>query len=329
MVIDIIGGGSLGLLHVAMLLSNSPSIDGNNVEVRLWTRTEEQALLIRNQGIYFEGQDGRVAHIHPVRAYPLEEAGEVLEQTGMKSSCIWLFVKQTHIDSDFLGYLDRIPREKTASLVCYQNGVGHMEVLSSIWPREQLLWAVTTEAAKRVSSNKVIRTGSGQTSIGIWNASSICPNKTDLATSLCLSTKKLLENAGFQAFLSNNIEGMVYQKLLVNVIINPLTALLRIKNGQLLAQEDRLSFMKDLFLEAVAVYRAAHIDVDEEKDWNRVVQVCRMTSSNSSSMLQDVEAGRETEIEAITGALIRMAEQYEVAVPLHRMMYRLILASCD
>ncbi|WP_231587001.1 ketopantoate reductase C-terminal domain-containing protein [Paenibacillus sp. E194] len=122
---------------------------------------------------------------------------------------------------------------------------------------------------------------------------------------------------------------MVYQKLLANVIINPLTAVLRIKNGQLLLQEDRLSLMKELFGEAAAVYRAAHISIDEEKDWERVVQVCRMTSSNSSSMLQDVEAGRRTEIEAITGALIRMADRYEVAVPLHRMMYRLILASCE
>lgn len=329
MVIDIIGGGSLGMLYAAMLLTNSPSINGNNAEVRLWTRTAEQALLIRNQGIYFEGQDGRKAHIYPVHAYPLAEAAKVLEEAGMTSSCIWLFVKQPHIDSEFLSHLGRFPRDKTASLVCYQNGVGHMEVLSSVWPREQLLCAVTTEAARRVSGNKVIHTGNGQTSVGMWNSASIRPNKTDLAVSLCLSTKKLLENAGFQAFLSNNIEGMVYQKLLVNVIVNPLTAVLRIKNGQLLVQEDRLSLMKDLFLEAVAVYRAARIDVDEEKDWNRVVQVCRMTSSNSSSMLQDVEAGRKTEIEAITGALIRMAERYEVAVPLHRMMYRLILASCD
>lgn len=329
MVIDIIGGGSLGLLHAAMLMRTRNSIDSSNTKVRMWTRTPEQAELISSQGIHLEDLDGRQAHIYPVHAYPLAEAGEVLERTGMRASSIWLFVKQTHIDSELLSQLEKFPREQTASLVCYQNGVGHMEALSAIWPHEQLIWAVTTEAAKRVNCNEVVHTGHGHTSIGIWEPAGSRTEQKELVNSLCLSTKKLLENAGFQTFLSNNIEGMVYQKLLVNVIINPLTAVLRIKNGQLLLQEDRLSLMKELFGEAAAVYRAAHISIDEEKDWERVVQVCRMTSSNSSSMLQDVEAGRRTEIEAITGALIRMADRYEVAVPLHRMMYRLILASCE
>jgi 2-dehydropantoate 2-reductase len=138
--------------------------------------------------------------------------------------------------------------------------------------------------------------------------------------------KNLLEKAGIKAFASNNIEDIVYQKLLVNATINPLTALLRVKNGELLDGAGRIELMRDLLAEAAEVYHAAGIPVNEEEAWKQILSVCRLTADNTSSMLQDILAGRPPEYEAITGAIIRLGARYGADTPLHQMIFRLLQA---
>lgn len=331
MYIDIIGGGSLGLLHAIKLSKVCHPIDGDQNEfegIRLWTRTVEQARLINSEGLRLMLEDKVATHVHDVDAYALHEARDVISQTDRKASCVLLCVKQTHVDSTLLHLLKLFPHKENALLLCYQNGIGHIERLQEAWPHPYLVWAVTTEAARRLQANEVVHTGCGVTWIGVTELADHYTAQIISMKGLCEFVKKVLTKAGFQTFLSNNIEHIVYQKLLANVIINPLTALLRVKNGQLLYNESRLTLMRNLFQEAAAVYRAAHIPIDEERDWNKIVDICHSTASNLSSMLQDIEAGRQTECEAITGALIRLAEQHGVATPLHRMMVHLILGAC-
>ncbi|MCM3337070.1 2-dehydropantoate 2-reductase [Paenibacillus sp. MER TA 81-3] len=326
--IDIIGAGSLGMLCAARLHASRSRWSMGEVQlsgVRLWTRTAEQARAIQAEGIIYTDHQGQTLHVSGLEAYPLEEAYSILHAADEKVRLIWLFVKQTHIQPMLLESLRKMPRATDAALICFQNGVGHAEALSGAWPVDAMGLAVTTEAARRQSWNEVVHTGVGSTWIGPAIPSN---NKKHLPLDfLCLPTKNLLENAGFQAFVSNNIEEMIYQKLLVNAVINPLTALLRVKNGQLLATEERISIMKELFYEVVAVYEAAKLKVDVETDWERVVTICRMTANNTSSMLQDILEGRKTECDAITGAIIRLGEVHSVDTPAHVMVYRLIQAS--
>lgn len=332
MYIDIIGGGSLGLLHAVKLSKVCSQIDGTKERfkgVRLWTRTVEQARLIGREGLRLIQKDKAAIHVHNLDAYALHEACGVFSQTGTEASCVLLCVKQTHIDLPLLEQLKLFPRRENAPLLCYQNGINHMEILQQAWPHKYLVWAVTTEAARRVHDNEVIHHGFGSTWLGVTRGTEDCVHRVTSVKILCNFVKEVLIKAGFQIFLSNNIEHIIYQKLLVNVIINPLTAMLRVKNGQLLHNEACLTLMRNLFQEAAAVYRAAHIVMDKKKDWNKIVSVCRKTECNESSMLQDIEAGRQTECEAITGALIRLAERHKVATPLHRTMYHLILAASN
>ncbi|MCY9513573.1 ketopantoate reductase family protein [Paenibacillus apiarius] len=325
--IDIIGAGSLGMLYAARLQagrSKRSMGDERLVGVRLWTRTAEQARVIQANGIRYTDHQGQTLHVSGVEAYPLEEASSILHEAEEKVRLIWLFVKQTHIQPMLLDSLRKLPRAADAALICFQNGVGHVEALSGAWPAEAMGLAVTTEAARRQSWYEVVHTGMGSTWIGPAMPSN---NKKHLPLDfLSLPTKNLLENAGFQAFVSNNIEEMIYQKLLVNAVVNPLTALLRVKNGQLLATGERISLMKDLFHEVVAVYRAAQLKVDVEADWERVVTICRNTANNTSSMLQDILEGRQTECDAITGAIIKLGAAHQVDTPAHAMVYRLIQA---
>lgn len=315
MIVDIIGGGALGLLFAGRLLA------GGQEGIRLWTRTEEQAEKIRTEGFEVVQLSGRSSHYNGVEAFPLPLAPARLGRQGLEAGMVWLFVKQTHIGPELLSVLAKMPREPDAALVCFQNGVGHAEALTGVWPSPSLAVAVTTEAAAREGANRVRHTGSGATWIGPAAA-----EESHALNFSCISAKNLLEKAGIEAFVSNNIEDMVYQKLIVNAVINPLTALLRVKNGELLDEAERMELMRDLLVEAAAVYHAAGIPLNEEEAWKRIVDVCRLTAGNTSSMLQDILAGRPTECEAITGAIIRLGARYGAGTPLHQTIYRLIRA---
>ncbi len=116
---------------------------------------------------------------------------------------------------------------------------------------------------------------------------------------------------------------MIYRKLLINAVINPLTAIWRIPNGELLASEGRLQLMRELFREATMVYDACGVTYDEDA-WDNILEVCRITAGNISSMLADVLASRTTEIRWINGSLVEMAERTGTSVPLHRWICQLV-----
>ena len=309
--IDIVGAGAMGLLYSAKLIAAE-------CPVRIWTRTAEQAQLLRDQGLKLELPDGEIQHLDEIYAYPLEQAVERLKLEGSEIEKLALFVKQTHWTDELLGHLHHLPVSQELSIVCFQNGIGHMEILKRVWTGAVLLSAVTTEAAKRIDAHHVIHTGQGTTYIGSEN------NQVDVHE-LAEDWNNLLNIAGIQASVSNNIEGMIYQKLLINAVINPLTAILRIRNGELLNSTARIELMRAVFAEVRDIYAALQIEVGEQ-DWKIIEQVCERTASNTSSMLADVLQHRQTEIEAITGALLRLAEQHGVDAPVQRSLYLLVRA---
>ena len=132
-----------------------------------------------------------------------------------------------------------------------------------------------------------------------------------------------LSAAGFRARIEPAIAAARLAKLLVNVAINPLAALFRVPNGALLAPPHRV-LLEALVREAWPVLRQAGLDLDEDAALARVVAVATATAGNRASMLQDVLAGRRTEIDAITGTLLTMAEAGGVELPTHRAVFTLV-----
>lgn len=130
----------------------------------------------------------------------------------------------------------------------------------------------------------------------------------------------LLAAAGLRARVEPDIAAARLAKLLVNVAINPLAALFRVPNGALLEVPHR-GLLDALVSEAWPVLRAAGLQLDEAAAHARVIAVATATAVNRASMLQDVLAGRRTEIDAITGALLAMAEGQGVDLPTHRAVF--------
>jgi 2-dehydropantoate 2-reductase len=134
---------------------------------------------------------------------------------------------------------------------------------------------------------------------------------------------KYLRKAGFDARVVADIRAARLRKLLANVCLNPVTALFRVRNGEI-ARAPYAVFAAALAAEAAPVLAAEGLAITPAAALRRVMAVAKVTAANRSSMLQDVLAGRRTENEHLTGALLRLARKHRLAVPTHAAFYRLI-----
>lgn len=133
----------------------------------------------------------------------------------------------------------------------------------------------------------------------------------------------LFMRAGMPAQIVADIMPARLAKLLVNLVLNPLTAVFRVRTGELFAPPFP-AYVDALVAEAWPVLRRAGLTLDEDAARERVWAVIRSTAQNRTSMLQDVLAGRRTELAAITGAFLRMADADGAAVPTHRALHTLV-----
>ena len=134
---------------------------------------------------------------------------------------------------------------------------------------------------------------------------------------------KYLRKAGFEARVARDIREARLRKLLANVCLNPVTALFRVRNGAL-REPPYATLAEALAVEAAPVLRAEGLAITPSDAVRGVMEVARTTARNRSSMLQDLLAGRRTENDQLTGALLRLARRHRLAVPTHAALHRLI-----
>lgn len=307
--IDCIGGGSIGMLLAGRLAAG-------RAQVNLVTRTAEQAAALRSEGITVTDYESGVSVSSSIQAV---DFGEYAEQDGAAPEWILLAVKQKDIDGRMLEAIRRKASPDTW-VVCFQNGIGHMEKLRGTAAASHLLAAVTTEGARRKGLTEVWHTGRGYIRIG-----RAYPDGGGGLGGYPEDVLKIMREAGFDAESSNFIHREIWNKLIMNVVINPLTALLEVPNGGLLETGESLELMKRLYEEALGLAGELGIAVDEEL-WDKLLGVCRATARNRSSMLQDVEAGRQTELEWLTGSIIREGRRLGRELPAHETVYSLMKA---
>ena len=322
MLLEIAGGGAIGLTWAVRLAAAG-------ADVRLWTRTREQAERIRAEGARLCLPDGVLRAAPDACAADPEAAADAAARAAGRERWIIAAMKSHQLKAEpAVRFLRALAGGTKAPVVCLANGIGHMEVLAARLPDVPLFAAVTTEGALREGPAAVRLTGTGRTVIGAYppaGARASDGTPPPIGTNRQKLLVLTLSSAGIEAELSNNIMKHVYGKLLVNAVVNPLTALFRVKNGELPADPVRLGLMKALFRETLAVLAASGMRTDGG-EWDRLLDVIRRTAENRSSMLADVEAGRPTEIDAINGGVVRLAREAGVAAPLNEAAWALVSA---
>lgn len=315
MLIDIIGGGSIGLLYGGKLAEAG-------ADVTVWTRSQDQAEQLQLHGITLQDVYGEEERIVKVRGAWIQRAGHSIKvpKEIQLNQIRWIIVavKQSDLNSELLEQLNDLVascEEQKAYILCLQNGRGHLERIQNALPHIPVLAAVTTDGARRMNAHTVRHTGTGQLWMGEWDGNNRNMDK-DLEKSQNMLVL-LLQTAGFTALLSNDMENRIFHKLLINAVINPLTAMFDVRNGELPFHPTRDTLMRALYLETEQILLKAGM-VALEDGWQHIINVCQQTSDNISSMLSDVRARQVTEIDAINGAVVRLAEQLGLSAPLNQ-----------
>jgi 2-dehydropantoate 2-reductase len=199
-----------------------------------------------------------------------------------------------------------------------QNGLGNLEEMTKVVGPEHLLGGASILGVTKLREGEVLLAGLGPTYVGPPPGSLVSPAEVE-------KVADLFRRAGLPCEVRDNIEAVLWEKLLVNVGINPLTALLQVKNGVLRNLPPAWELAVAAATETLAVAQAEGINLSVDPE-TRLREVCTATAANRSSMLQDITAGRRTEIEALNAQVAARGEKHGIPTPVNHLLTQLIRA---
>ncbi|MBW2589862.1 MAG: 2-dehydropantoate 2-reductase, partial [Deltaproteobacteria bacterium] len=195
-----------------------------------------------------------------------------------------------------------------------QNGMGNADIIGEVIDPGRIIAGTTSYGATMLGPGSIRHAGTGQTVIGIWSGI----QKTGIR-----KITDVLNKAGIATETVDDVRSVIWAKLLVNVGINAITALTGIRNGRILDLSVTKELSRAAVKEAIEVAKAQGVKVSDNTV-EHVFQVAGATSANRSSMGQDVDNKRQTEISAINGAIVREAQKLGVKVPVNQTLTTLI-----
>jgi 2-dehydropantoate 2-reductase len=291
----IIGTGALATLFAARL-----SQAGANITMLGTWKNGLDAL--RENGARLIDADGMI------RSYPVQVTHEPGHYRGAHFALVLVKAWQTERAA---GQLTNCLADDGLALTL-QNGLGNYETLSRSLGESRVALGVTTTGATLLGPGLARLGGEGVVSIGKH------PRLAPL--------DEWLRSAGFKVQLVEDARSLAWGKLVINAAINPLTALLRVPNGQLLERPAARTVMATLAREAATVAGAQGVHLPYKDPVSAAEDVLRKTAANQSSMLQDVKRGAPTEIDSICGAVVQKGQQSGVSTPVNWAVWNLVRA---
>jgi 2-dehydropantoate 2-reductase len=292
----IVGAGVIGSLFAGHLAEVS--------EVSVLTRRREHADALNAEGLRVSGKTDRHATVTAT-----DDPAELPE-----FDVAIVATKASGLEGAATAFGGRFP---DATIVTVLNGIGAEEIVRAHgdWP---IVSGVTFMSGTRHSDTHVEYILDTETWLGPYE-------ETPFA--LVAEIAETLIAAGLKAEALPDLRPAQWSKLIFNAAVNPTAALTHLPHDFHFAQEsepgDLGRLVHALVDEGKAVAVAAGIELHDDP-WEMNVLATQRGSAHYPSMLEDVDAERETEIELITGSLVREAQRYEVPVPLHTLLYGLI-----
>ncbi len=259
---------------------------------------------IKENGIHVEGISGE-HHIFP----PItSEAKEIT-----RADLILIFVKAFDTYQAILSAKPLVGQESV--VLTLQNGIGNVEEIVKVVDQKRTIAGTTAHGATVLGLGHIRHAGTGETVIGELDG-----NKTPRLEKV----KTFLESAGIKVQLTQDVIGLLWSKLLINVGINPLTGITGLRNGELLDYEETRAIMHRAVNEAKVVADRKGICLIYPNHLQKVETVCQATAQNISSMLQDIRNKKKTEIDFICGAILREGKKFGLDLPINQALTHLI-----
>ncbi|PAD37230.1 2-dehydropantoate 2-reductase [Terribacillus saccharophilus] len=282
MKINVIGGGAIGLLTAAKL--------GRIHDVRLLARTREQSEEIAVKGLHI-GDEVIVVETLPSTDW-----------RALGQADVWIVCVKQY---DLPPIWEKLKLHAKAAVVFLQNGMNHTDFLQEEDFDYPIIVGSVEHGAIRIDSHTVEHTGEAAIRLA------------DLTGNYAEVLVNQLHKPDFPILFEQDWRLMLGTKLIANAVINPLTAIYQVKNGELL---EHSAFEK--IAEVLCKEAADALGLEEEQQWANVRRIIYATKANLSSMHRDIQAGRLTEIESISGYVRNHAKQ---AVPYTDFVYYSIL----
>ena len=283
----VVGAGSVGLLIGSYLAQHK-------ADVTFWVRREEQAAHLRNGLVREPGKNTYEVHatIH-IEELPID--------------ALWIIAVKYDALENVLSKISTLPVRP--DLLFVQNGIGHLSIAER-YPLGRVSFATVEHGAARIDDRTVSHNGIG--------AITIAENAQILPYAQWMNG---IDPDAFPIAIHQNAEQLLLRKVLINCAINPLTALWKVPNGELLENPYyHLLFRKlcDELLGNFTEYRSL-------ASYEEMEEVCRKTARNRSSMLVDRENGRNMEIETILTAVLNKIERKGGTAPFLQILETMLL----
>ena len=298
MKIAVVGAGAMGSLFGAMLAEA-----GN--EVWLYDVWVEHVKTINKDGLRIE-REGQT------RTLSIEATTDP-EQIG-QAELVIIFVKSTHTAS--AAETARKLAGSDGAVMTLQNGMGNADILSEFIDPERVLAGTTSHGATLLGPGSIRHAGVGATTIGAWA-------ETEQGRERARKLSNFLTKIGIETEAVDDVRSVLWNKLLINIGINAITALTTIKNGQILDLEITRQLSRNAVEEAMEIAGQMNIKVREDAV-DHVYAVAEATALNRSSMGQDVDNKRQTEIGTINGFIVRQAKRLGLKAPVNETLTALI-----
>jgi 2-dehydropantoate 2-reductase len=276
------------------------------VNIRLLDYRPDRADKLNAEGITYIDPQGET---HALRI-PCSVAGEVPDL----ATHVFLAVKAYDTESGLTRALEVLAPDGIA--VSLQNGLRHVELIREYLPPERTVFGTTGQGATRVEIGKVRHCGQGETLIAAEEE-----NRARAA-----QVAALLTGTGLAASVVENLGFILWRKLLFNAAVNPVTAMLGIRNGGVPRIPGAWEVAASCFREAREVAGFAVGSEIGEVTEEDLRDLCEKTAENLSSMLQDIRNGKRTEIHALNGVVVEEARRYGSDAPVNRVIVQLVTA---
>ncbi|NFK77169.1 2-dehydropantoate 2-reductase [Clostridium botulinum] len=299
MKIAIVGSGAMGSLYGAYLHKSGE-------EVYLINKWKEHINTINEVGLVIEEGDKKL------KFYP--KAVTNSKDIGIVDLAI-VFVKSTKTEEAILENKNIIG--ENTYVLTLQNGYGNGEKIEKYINKNRIIVGTTGEGCTTIKPGYIKHAGSGDTYIGMFSG------KED---NILKRLENILNNSGFNAHICKDPRELIWDKLIINIGINAITAILGIKNGEILKEMATKKIMKDAVIEAVKVANVKGLSFNEEEMIKKVENVALKTAENKSSMLQDVINNKKTEIENINGAIVKEGSKFNIKTPVNETLTNLIIS---
>jgi 2-dehydropantoate 2-reductase len=284
--IFILGAGAIGSVYGALLSKkNNVTLIGNPTYTQV----------VQRSGLIISG------NLNDTIPAKVETA---IHQIPKKTLII--LTTKAHDSVEAASKIDKLLKNDTVILIL-QNGLGNKETLTQALDSEAtLLRGITGMAAEHLNYGKV----------KVWEGETIIEHSEN-----AMKIAQLFHASGIKTRLSRTFETDLWIKLITNCVVNPLTALFRVRNSEIIVESLR-PVRHSVVDECATIAKAEQVHLPE--NLKKTLDARIAGYSNFSSMVQDIMKGRKTEIDFLNGKIAQLGKRHLIPTPMNEVLTNLI-----